>query len=304
MIVLDKRANSFDFTRVVAASAVIFSHHFPIAGLNEPRWMGMTFGGAAVDVFFLMSGYLIAKSILANPDLPRFVAARILRILPNLIFVLALTSLITLVTFRNYEHWIGHVRYVLQNIVMLVRGGPYYQIPGVFEGQPETALNGSIWSLPYEVWCYFILYFTLLFSPARLAAVTLSAYVVGAAALWQLVDFRLLGTGINLGILGSLGIPFFVGAALAAYGLAIPILRSPRFAWFGKGGDPSYGMYIFAWPVQQYCTMLIPNFWPSMAAAFLIITGLGYCTWHGFEKRALTKVDVLAARLRWKSNLT
>ncbi len=291
------RTNSFDFARFSAATAVIFSHHFPIAGRIEPRWLGITWGGLAVDVFFLMSGYLIAKSIINKPDFSRFLAARVLRILPNLIFVLVLTSLVTLISFQNSENILGHLRYVLQNIVMLVRGGPYYGINGVFEGRPEHAINGSIWSLPYEVWCYFVLFAALVLLP-RLRTVTMASLTVLCIAAWIQLDYTLPGTGINLGKLGMLGTPFFVGALFATTGNQIPLLSSPKMAWFSRGGDPSYGMYIFAWPVQQYCTLLIGNFWISMLVAFLVTTALGYCTWHGFERRFLANVERLAARFR------
>jgi peptidoglycan/LPS O-acetylase OafA/YrhL len=294
---MQQRTNSFDFARFMAASGVIFSHHFPIAGFAEPRLWGITIGGVAVEVFFLMSGYLIGKSVLSKPDFARFLAARFLRVIPNLIFVLVLTALVTLISFHNYSHWWSHLRYVAQNILMLLRGGPYYEIAGVFDGRPEHAINGSIWSLPYEIWCYFLLFFILVAFP-KLRAITTSSFIGLCILAWAYIDYTLPGTGINLGNLGMLGVSFFIGAQFAMLGWSIPILTSPKLAWFSKGGDPSYGMYIFAWPVQQYCAMLVSDFWASMSLAMIITTALGYSTWHGFEKRALSKVDAFAISLR------
>ena len=72
-------------------------------------------------------------------------------------------------------------------------------------------------------------------------------------------------------------------------------------AWFSKGGDASYGMYVFAWPVQQFCHLLIGSFWLSMLVAFLVTTAIGYGTWHGFEKRALSYRKRLAQRLQGRA---
>ena len=76
--------------------------------------------------------------------------------------------------------------------------------------------------------------------------------------------------------------------SLAPAALVIGLGSSKAMAWFSRGGDPSYGMYIFAWPVQQFALLLIGSFWVSMLVAFLITTAIGYATWHTFEKRAMS----------------
>jgi peptidoglycan/LPS O-acetylase OafA/YrhL len=69
-------------------------------------------------------------------------------------------------------------------------------------------------------------------------------------------------------------------------------------AWFAKGGDASYGIYIFAWPLQQFSLLLIDSFWLSMLAAFAATTALGYATWHLFEKRAMSSRKSFAESIR------
>jgi peptidoglycan/LPS O-acetylase OafA/YrhL len=44
--------------------------------------------------------------------------------------------------------------------------------------------------------------------------------------------------------------------------------------------------------------LLIEPFWLSMLAAFLVTTALGYGTWHGFEKRAMSYSNRFAPTLR------
>jgi peptidoglycan/LPS O-acetylase OafA/YrhL len=288
------RNNSFDFTRFVAASGVIFSHQFPIAGFEEPRAWGISVGTASVTLFFLMSGFLICKSVQANQNFYRFVAARLLRIVPNLTFVLVATSIVTLLTYANYENWFLHLRYVAQNLLMLLRGGIYYEISGVFENRPFHALNGSLWTLPYEVWCYFILFAILKISKnfdRQLILVALALCVL--IALYA--DVKILATAINLQNLGRLGFWFFLGAAFAAFSFNLPFLSSSRFSWFSKWGDPSYGMYIMAWPIQQFTTIVVHDFWIGMLLAWVVTTALGYATWHLFERKALLQIGPLSA---------
>jgi peptidoglycan/LPS O-acetylase OafA/YrhL len=296
---LSARNNSFGFARCVAAAGVIFSHHFPISGYAEPRISGFTVGAISLYVFFLTSGYLICKSILGNPDFYRFVSARILRIIPNLFVVLALTSVTTLVYYSNSDHWMLHLRYIAQNLFMLVRGGPYYEIAGVFEERPLQALNGSLWSLPYEVWCYFLLFGILTLSAGAKRHVVVGALLICILIYW-LPDVRLYPLALSSMHFAVLGAWFFTGATLSVFSLRIPLLSSPRMAWFARWGDPSYGMYILAWPVQQFCAAHINGFWTSMAGAMLIVTAFGYATWHGFERTAVGKADILAAWFRTK----
>ena len=86
--------------------------------------------------------------------------------------------------------------------------------------------------------------------------------------------------------------------SLAVAAATIGLGTSKAMAWFSKGGDASYGMYVFAWPMQQFSLLLIEPFWLSMLAAFAATTVLGYATWHTFEKRALLYSDRFARTLQ------
>ena len=289
------RNNSFGFIRFLAATGVILSHHFAISGFDEPNIEKITFGSVSVYCFFLISGFLILKSIQRNGSFLRFCSARLLRIIPNLLFVLLVTSAATLVVYSNYGHISDHMLYVVQNIVMLLRGGPRYEVIGIWQDRPFHSLNGSIWSLPYEVWCYFFLYAIVIHFERSNRIILIAAVLICALMTWS-PDIRFWPFAIFTGHLGELGFWFFLGAVFAAFSINIPIASSATMSWFERLGDPSYGMYISAWPIQQACAILIPNFWLSLVVSFILIVTLGYSTWHLFEKRALGQVEPLE---RW-----
>jgi peptidoglycan/LPS O-acetylase OafA/YrhL len=332
----DRAANSYDFVRFCAASAVLFSHHFDLSGLPEPRVPGFRedFGEVAVEVFFCLSGFLICRSLQKSPGWSRFVAARFLRIVPNLALVLVVTSAATLVWYRNYSNLWPHVAYVADNLLMFVRGVTLV-IPGVFTDAVNQDVNNPLWTLPYELWCYVALALMFVFGVRRSAifivvvALLLStawsaSSLIGEVNLGPLEAFEIfrLGSYFMSGAVLAVVWPWIgrhaiaIGAAgliaclavrnllaidtvlnsLALAAAVVGLGSSSLMAWFSKGGDASYGMYVFAWPVQQFVLLLVAPFWLSMLVAFLVTAALGYATWHAFEKRLMSLPKRLAER--------
>ncbi len=309
------RANSYDFIRFLAASAVLVAHHYQSAGKKLP--IEGDLGGVAVLVFFTLSGFLICRSLLGNREWAAYLSARLLRIFPNLALALVVTSVATLVWFGNYEHFGEHVGYVTGNLGMFFDGRVVQRIPGAFDG---GELNRSLWSLPHEVNLYILLFLVFLAGRFSRYVVVLVGLAFGIG--WGLSGMVLMGLGsyffagamlaafwedkhaVPLGAVAAIALPFvpdFPSLQACLLALAVAGLGSSRLmAWFSKGGDPSYGMYIFAWPVQQFSMLLIESFWWSMAAALAVTTAIGYSTWHGFEKRAMAQRAWLAARLRFR----
>lgn len=330
--------NSYDFVRFCAASAVLFSHHFDLAGLSEPQvpGYGEDFGELGVAVFFCLSGFLICLSLRKSSDWARFLSARILRIFPNLAFVLVATSAVTLFWYGNYANLWPHAGYVASNLLLML-SGVTDAIPGIFADAVRPAVNEPLWTLPHELWCYAVLFAMFALGGRRAGVcVILSALLIGLA--WSAtpiidefkigplgsVDFFKLGSfflsgavlaifwphirqhALAIGVAGLIGVflirnllpvdTIFASLALAA--AIVGLGSSNAMAWFSKGGDASYGMYVFAWPVQQFSHLLIGSFWLSLVVAFLITTAIGYCTWHGFEKRAMSYRGRMAEWMR------
>ncbi|HEV8260521.1 MAG TPA: acyltransferase [Burkholderiales bacterium] len=332
--------NSYDFVRFLAASAVLFSHHFALSGLAEPPvpGYGEDFGKLGVEVFFCLSGFLICRSLQRSGDWAEFASARVLRILPNLAFALIVTSSATLVYYGNYANVWPHVKYVARNLLMFLNGVAY-EIPGVFADALKHAVNGPLWSLPHELWAYVLLFVAFALG-ARHALWRLLFLAAVFSLIWGLTpvgeSVRIRIGGLDSFQFSRLGSFFFSGALLAfarrflearavLLGLtALPVLvllraglpvdtllqpltlalaviglgSSKAMARFSAGGDASYGMYIFAWPIQQFSILLIPDFWTSMLVAFVATVAVGYATWHAFERRTIACRSQLAMRLR------
>lgn len=85
------RENNLTLVRLVAALAVIHGHSFAlvhISGQSDPiaRLMsGYTYSGSiAVDIFFALSGFLVARSYYYSPSIINWIKQRVFRIYPGL----------------------------------------------------------------------------------------------------------------------------------------------------------------------------------------------------------------------------
>lgn len=80
------RANgdNFHLLRHILALSVVLSHSFALAGAPEPAAQGLTLGGIAVHGFFVISGFLVTGSLLDSRSMLDFGWRRSLRILPAL----------------------------------------------------------------------------------------------------------------------------------------------------------------------------------------------------------------------------
>ena len=161
----ERRDNNYNLLRFLAAAVVIYSHSFPMSGVkSDPleRLVGFSFGHLAVDVFFVVSGFLVTSSLLSRRDLRSFAIARALRLFPVLVVGAVGTALLvgpwqTELPLAKYLAHPGTWQFVFQNSVPWPFG-VCYVLPGVFQHVPlHGAVNGSLWSLPWELSMYVIL---------------------------------------------------------------------------------------------------------------------------------------------------
>ncbi len=159
--VCDGRDNNFNLIRMIAAFSVLVSHAWPLSlgpGAAEPLSLRFSYslGGLAVIVFFGISGFLITRSFDRQP-VGRWASARVLRLAPGLFVALALTVVILgpiVTAWPPGKYWTNGqtYTYVYRNLT-LYQMQP--KLSGLFLDNPyPAAVNGSLWTLYYEVLCY------------------------------------------------------------------------------------------------------------------------------------------------------
>lgn len=336
---------------------VVVSHSFPLGGYhsNADPWFAWSnrqtdLGALAVDAFFLISGFLVAKSYDSVKSPGEFLFRRGIRVLPAYWLSLVVGALILGPIAWHHEHGsfagyftaavTGPWHYLYSNFFVQVN---QWNIDGLFGATPYGAhaavpsINGSLWTLVFEVKCYIVL--------AILGGLGLLRYrrlVVGIAVFFfamMLVHVANPDLSVNFIPIffqmwvSSFPFFFFVGAAFHLYADAIPmsnrlgvaawivtlytmftsgylVLGQLAFCyaliwtvvtfsaqWFERFGDPTYGTYVFAFPIQ----MMLAEFgisemghWNSrlgeigyIALSVLLATTVGYLSWHLLEKHAL-----------------
>jgi peptidoglycan/LPS O-acetylase OafA/YrhL len=283
----------------VAAVSVVVSHAFPLAeGVGTPEPLAftgqVTLGHVGVVTFMAISGYLITAS--AKRSSPgRFVLARLLRVYPALVVVVVVTAAVT-----------GSMSYLISATGVAIS----YEIPGVFETNPyPRAVNGSLWTLGYEIGFYAL---TLLAMAAGLLrrmatmgvwalALLLTAalpsqpwFFLGLAfmsgsLLYQLqppLTLRLAVASaillVGASIIGSLTVAL---SSVGAYLIVWLALRTPPVQ---LPVDVSYGTYLWAFPIQQTAALLgATTWWMNLAITLPVALWFGFLSWRYVESPAL-----------------
>ena len=144
------------------------------------------------------------------------------------------------------------------------------------------------------------------------ANIRMFMYLCGSALyLWR--DRIPMTVGLLVALLAALVAASFDRAVfLAVYLLVMPLLVL-HFAYvpggpiraYNKWGDYSYGVYIYAFPIQQTLAFLFPRMplLGMMAASAFVSCSVAYVSWHLIEKRALALKDVCAAATSRALNL-
>ncbi|QSX75267.1 acyltransferase [Lysobacter arenosi] len=326
--------NNFNLIRLVAAWLVIYGHSWPVTASGGADLLLQVVqikfaGGIAVDMFFVISGFLIACSVERNP-LPQYLVARALRIFPALIVCVALSVFVLgplLTTAPDYWSSAGTWKYLWKNITL--RQTQYF-LPGVFETLPSAAINGSLWSLPIEFKLYLLLAFLAfarLFRRGRFTVFCLVALVAAIVRyggesltpeksnlLWCTAYFLTgslawhhrariplswpLLVGLLVGAAALRGGPYYFIAYFVALSYTTLFLAYVPKLPAIRRHDISYGVYLYGWPSQQ----LVQQFSPGSALhntlwATLLAGTLAALSWRLVEEPALRLKHRFGARL-------
>jgi peptidoglycan/LPS O-acetylase OafA/YrhL len=331
------RFENFDVIRLIAAASVIFSHAFLISDGNDKKepfvqLTGNILGIYGVFVFLIISGFLVTNSLNTSISLQHFAWKRFLRIFPALC-VCALVSALLIGPFfselgvREYvSSWLGP-KYIAKVMLLF----DVIKIPTVqFYANDEKGLcfiiNGSLWTIASEVYCYIILF---LFAVVGLVSLPLAllGLIIGSAMLEISLSRQFLGNQVALNLLYTLpsfcaGVAmYFIHARfglsrnialsclvglgliaptgqliilfplLAAYPLTyLSLSNSIRLGKATKFGDLSYGTYLYGWPVEQIVRSVVGTSlsgWAFFLISFPLAASCGWLSWHLVEKHAL-----------------
>lgn len=146
--------NCFDFLRVIFCTIIIFSHLYELSQCKDLNFLSFfhDIGIMALQAFFIISGFLVAKSYQRTSTLKKYFIKRAKRLFPAYIFLLLLTviimSLFSKYSFFDYFKNTDIYKYFAWNIMFLNFMHPC--LPGVFENNLLCSVNGSLWTLKVE----------------------------------------------------------------------------------------------------------------------------------------------------------
>ncbi|WP_068544422.1 acyltransferase family protein [Thalassotalea crassostreae] len=165
--VINERSNNFNLIRMSAALLVIVGHSYALAlgsrGLGPVKdLLGISLGTIAVDIFFITSGLLVTKSLLQRSSLKIFIISRVLRIFPALLisvlFCVVIGAIFSTFPLREYITHPEFLSFIIYNSSIVI--ADFQELPGVFYNAPlDRSVNGSLWTLPWELRMYIILIF-------------------------------------------------------------------------------------------------------------------------------------------------
>jgi peptidoglycan/LPS O-acetylase OafA/YrhL len=154
------RNNNFNLIRFILASFVIFCHNIELLEGNTKNEIlyllfksPMHIGILSVNLFFLVSGYLIVKSWDKNNNAWTFISNRILRIYPGFIAA-SIISCFLLAPFAGDVNYFNQFNYRKFFTGLLLLKDP--TTPPIFTGSFYPFINVPLWTINNEFFCYII----------------------------------------------------------------------------------------------------------------------------------------------------
>jgi peptidoglycan/LPS O-acetylase OafA/YrhL len=324
--IIKKGNNNLDLIRLFAALAVVIYHSFAINpewGFSDPTksFFGHTStGGVAVKIFFFISGLLVTNSIITKKSAIEFLLSRTLRTFPGLILVTSISALIigpviTDMKLNEYLLHNGTYMYIVNNIIM----NTSFVLPGVsFDN--VYGINGSLWTIRYEVAAYIILVISFMFGlmKSNIISSLICLFIIiepitplkgvlfassDNSAIFLLAPCFALGSffAINKNWLKStLTVPvILLLASIYSHSPTLsPLLLCFSFCLFAfhissvnwiinlrLKSDISYGVYLWGFPVLQIAHKYFSS-GPILGIVISIIASciMGYASWVLIEK--------------------
>ncbi|MDK2974325.1 MAG: hypothetical protein PWP08_696 [Methanofollis sp.] len=315
--------NNFDLIRLAAALVVVVSHAYALqigyAGVSGSAPL-LLVGYTALAALFTISGLLIPQSWLAQPEAGRFFWKRSLRVFPGLVAAILFTLFVIgpiATTLSPNEYFSTLFSGAIATLPFFEDGSAL----GLFIANPVSFVNASLWTIPVEFTMYIlvavlgllgllrkkhalllliaanVLLWMALYHDPGLSKVRFTLYfLIGAYLSIHHPHLRYDGMTallLALALVAAAGTPAFSFLALIAvpyivlWFAALPV---PAFNRVGDRGDFSYGVYIYAYPIQQTIVLFLGTgipLWLFCALSVAVTFPLAYVSWNFIEKRAL-----------------
>lgn len=312
---MDKiNTNNFDFLRVVFALTVAIVHFIALSEIEAIQTYRAYFNSRlAIDGFFIISGFLIAKSYSKSTSSKNYILKRIKRIFPAyfiLIFLCAvLLSFLSTYSFENYFLNIQFWKYLIANFSFQNYIEPC--LPGVFMDNRICAVNGALWTIKLEEAFYlFLPFFYWLINSKKINIYFLSVLIYLFSIVYYNYFLSLDMYRIAKQLPGAMAffvsgillfknfsyyykhkkkfiLPCVVVFLLEHYVFEIQVLKPIAFSGilfyiaysfkylnnFGKFGDFTYGIYIYHFPIIQI--LVFTGFYTTQHIAITSLTTLG-----------------------------
>jgi peptidoglycan/LPS O-acetylase OafA/YrhL len=241
-----------------------------------------------VPAFFALSGFLVTGSALRLRATVPFLTFRLLRILPALLVEVTLSAIVlgAIFTTLPLSHYFRDPQFF--RYFGNIAGWITFQLPGVFEANYVSIVNGNLWTLPAEFDCYLITAALMLsglaYNRTALTAImglvtivliglnTLSDFAVAPEQLFPHTVTYYFFVGMlayhwREYIVGSWGL--FALSAIGSYFLLdqshtiylapifvtyftvfLGVKALPEIKWL-RTRDYSYGIYLYGYPIIQ-----------------------------------------------------
>ncbi|MCU1483210.1 MAG: acyltransferase family protein [Subtercola sp.] len=276
-----------------------------------------------LPMFFALSGFLVTASLWRSQSVTLFLSLRVFRLVPALLAIVLMSTFVLgpLVTESSWQTYFSSN--TLSQYLANALAQPHYQLPGVFLHNPRSGVvNGSLWTIPLELWCYtglaiislvgltkhrHVLAILCLVSFAGIALADYAQYDLlahlptGDLALPFLAGIIVFAAATVLPLHGPLAIISLCAAMLLSMqpqGFALAMLPLAYFVvWLGLQplpslpGDYSYGLYLVGYPIEQTYVAFFPGtaWWQSWAACLPLALVCAVLLWHMVEKPALSR---------------
>ena len=220
------RLRNISELRLIFAGSVVLSHAASLLGGDSQYWLRVILNSeAAVQGFFILSGYLVCGSYDRLRSPRAFYTRRLLRLYPA--YAVAVLLFITLgiaqaLWLGNRVHWAELPSYLAANLTTL--NFLKHDVGGVFAANPIDVVNGALWSIKVELMFYASL--PLLFWIGRRASfLALSAALIIAGVLWWPV---LNWAGAMWGIVPPLSFKFQLPGQIHFFALGMALFARSR----------------------------------------------------------------------------